>query len=353
MTIHSFRHILFFLVLLPLSMKGRIMNQSIDSLCIQWILQGNECILKGKYDEAERLIESVEKAETNTDFSLQTRYYRLNLAFFRASDKYHHAQYVQARTIAYSGLQYYENSVAKPQDRVHLLKVIGDSYLAEGNTEQAYLVFRSIYDYAEQQGLDEIRGESLCWMAKVKRKEGDFNQALASFKSSYQILYGLKSSYTRYAASGIKSLYEYDLYNEAESAYWAEKEMEAMCFLKENNLKENRFGYYSFVTLANLKKDAYKVFKSGQQQEAIDMVSAWIDGAEKESSQDSILIADAYWLRGAMEYQASMPTATLKDMKQALVYINHHNAENRDLLYRVWEHIASALAFRDLYDQAF
>ena len=336
------------ILVFPVVMMGRNDNLSADSLCARWITACNEYILNQEFDKAEKCIFEIENTQASRRFVAEISSCKVNLAFFKAMDRYHHAQYGEAISIANGGLPYCRSM----QDRPQLLKIIGDSYVAVKKYETAKSVYQSIQGYAKTHHLDELYAKTIFWIAKVNREEGNLELALNRFKAAYEHLVCQENSYARFVAAALKSLYKHQLFNEEKAAYWAEKERTAENLKQQRKIGNDIFGSYSFVTLAFMKASANKFFNSGKRKEAIDEVSRWISGAESSLPLDSALLADAYWYRASLSYISANPVAAMKDLKQALSLVGNHREENRELLYRIWDTAASCLAFSNSYEKA-
>ena len=171
--------------------------------------------------------------------------------------------------------------------------------------------------------------------------------ALNGFIAAYEHLVSQGSSYARLVAAALKSLYKHQLFNEEEASFWTEKERMAESLKQHRKIGNDIWGKYSFITLAFMKASANKSFQSGKRKEAIEEVNRWISGAESTSPLDSTLLADAYWRRASLSYISAHPVPAMKDLKQALSLVGYRRKENRELLYRIWDTIASCLAFSD------
>ena len=337
-----------FILLFPIVMMGRRDDVPVDSLCARWVSACNEYILNQEFDKAEKCIIDIENTPTSRKFAAETKACKVNLAFFKAMDRYHHGQYEEAISIANDGLPY----CRLKQDRPQLLKVIGDSYVAVRKYETAKSVYESIQDYAKAYHLNELYAKTIFWIAKVNREEGKLELALNGFKTAYALLIRQGSPYARFVAAALRSLYEHQLFNEEKAAYWAEKERTAENLKQQRKIGDDIMGTHSFITLAFMKASANKSFHSGRRKEAIEEVSKWISGAESSLPPDSTLLADAYWYRASLNYISARPTSAMKDLKQALSHVGKHRRENRELLYRIWDTIASCLAFSNSYEKA-
>lgn len=345
---HLRTYSLTFILFFPIVMMGRHDDVPVDSLCVRWISACNEYILKHEFDKAEKCIIDIENAPTSRKFAAEVRACKVNLAFFKAMNRYHHAQYEEAISIANGGLPYCRSTQERPQ----LLKIIGDSYAAVRKYETAKSVYESIQDYAKAYYLNELYAKTIFWIAKVNREEGELELALNGFKTAYALLISHGSSYARFTAAALKSLYKHQLFNEEKAAYWAEKERTAENLKQQRKIGDDIMGTHSFITLAFMKASANKSFHSGRRKEAIEEVSKWISGAESSLPTDSTLLADAYWYRASLNYISTRPTSAMKDLKQALSLVGKHRKENRELLYRIWDTIASCLAFSNSYEKA-
>ena len=336
------------ILVFPIVMMGRNDDLPADNLCKRWITACNEYILNQEFDKAEKCIIEIENTQTSRRFAAEISACKMNLAFFKAMDRYHHAQYEDAISIANGGLPYCRSM----QDRSQLLKIIGDSYVAVKKYEMAKSVYESIQDYAKKHHLAELYAKTIFWIAKVNREEGNIELTLNGFKAAYEHLVSQGNSYARFVAAALKSLYKHQLFNEEKAAYWAEKEQTAENLKQQRKIGNDIFGSYSFITLAFMKASANKSFSSGNRKEAIDEVSRWISGAESSLPLDSALLADAYWYRASLSYISANPVAAMKDLKKALSLVGNHRIENRELLYRIWDTAASCLAFSNSYEKA-
>lgn len=319
----------------------------------QWLLESGEMIRAQRYDEAETFIKKAEKSEVATHFDGHIRFYRTTLCYHKAMYKYEHLAYEEAAMLAADGLRYYIGSTAKPSQWVSLTRLVGDCMLKLNDLVSARRAYALVRDNAMTLNLPESYAESLTWIARIDRVEEKYDAAIEGLTQSYNLLYEFRSNKTHYAASALARLYNHDLYNEEKSSFWREREKEAIrLFSKKNSLGHDVFGKYSFITLADLKKAASKLFDAGKKTEAIAEVTKWIAGAEQEQSKDSILLAEVYWWRGSYEYLTGRNVDCMKDLKHALVLINHHNDNNRELLYRIWRDTAGCLYHSKLYERA-
>lgn len=348
------RRVLFILILslVPYIVMAQGTLSPADQLT-KWLLESGEMIKAQRYDEAEEFIRKAEDSEVASRFDGYIRFYRSTLCYHKALYKYEHLAYEEAALLVAEGLQYYVGSTDKPIQWVRLTRLLGDCALKIndlGSARQAYALVR---DNAMALNLPESYAESLMWIAKIDKEEEKFNEAINGLTQSYNLLYEYRSSKTCYAASALARLYGHDLYNEEKSSLWREREKEAKrLFSKENNLGREVFGKFSFATLADLKITTNRLYKAGKKAEAIAEVTKWITEAEQKQCKDSILLAEVYWWRGSYEYMANRNVDCMKDLKHALMLINHHNNNNRELLYRIWRDVAGCLHHSKLYEKA-
>lgn len=153
------------MLLFPIVMMGRHDDVPVDSLCALWITECNKYILNQDFDKAEKCIIDIENSRTNKNYETEVRACKVNLAFFKAMNLYHHGQYEDAIRIVNGGLSYC-NAV---KDRPQLLKITGNSYVAIRKYETAKSVYENIQEYARKHHLDELYAQTMFWIAKVNR----------------------------------------------------------------------------------------------------------------------------------------------------------------------------------------
>ena len=341
-----------FLLFLSVSISGWAQETVEDSLCALWFNKCATCLKSQQFNEAEKYIVAIEKTSSKEVFVEVAKYCRMNLAFHKATERYQHGKYDEALAIATDGLQYLENKRAKPRERFFLPKVIADCLIHKGAYEDARSIYEGLHQQAVQYGLEEIAAESLNWIASSYQKLGNYEDALKNYKQAYELLYQLESPKTKYAASGLKRLYKYRLYNQEKADYWAKKEIEAEKFTRKRTLQYNVWTDYNFASLANMKKESLDDFKQNKKQVAIDLASRWIDGAEEVGCKDSILLAEAYWWRSTFYNMGGKNSLALKDLSKSLKLIGDHKDENRELLFRIWNMVSVCYSHSKLYEKS-
>lgn len=320
----------------------------------QWLVESFEKIKAHKYDEAEELLRKAEESVAAKNHEGNIYFYKTTLCFHKAMNAYTHSAYIDALKFATEGLEHYgKNYNKRPATWVNLSKIIGDCALQLGDYVQARQTYILIRDNMLALDIKESYAESLVWIAKVDRAEGKYEQAIKQLIEAYNILYELKSSKSHFAASKLASLYGHDLYNEEKETLWRKKEEEARNFgSRESKLGSDFYGEYTFWTFTELQTRSITLSNSGKRADAISEISKWIAGAEQTEHKDSILLANAYWLKASNEYLTGRNVDCMKDLKQALVLIGNHRDDNRKLLYHIWNDVARCLNNVKSYDKA-
>ena len=343
--------IILFLALF-ISLTGRAQKVSEDSLCALWFKKCAECFRSQQLDEAEKFIIAIEQASKKDVFVEAAKYCRMSLAFHKAMERYMHAQYDEALAIATEGLQYMQNKRAKPRDAINLPKLIADCLMHKGEYSEARTIYEGLHQLSIQYNIEDIKAESLSWIANSYQKTGDYEKALSYYKQAYESLWRLKSPKTKNVASGLKRLYKNHLFNQEMANYWASKEQDAQKFAKKNSIQDTVWTKYSYLTLGKMKTESLDSFQLKKRQVAVDIVSKWIKGAEESSCQDSVLLAEAYECRASLLYMSGRNALAMKDLNVALKLVGNHKEENRELLHRIWGTVANTLRSAKLYEKS-
>jgi CHAT domain-containing protein/tetratricopeptide (TPR) repeat protein len=340
------------LVAFTFSIKGSAQESSRDSLCALWFQKCAECFRSQQLDEAEKYIVAIEQTNNKEVFVEVAKCCRMNLAFHKAMNRYMHAQYDEALAIATDGLQYLQNKRAKPKELFHLPKLIADCYMQKGVYDEARKIYEDLFRLAIQYDVEDVMAEALLWMANSYQKEDDYEKALSYYKQAYESLYNLESPKSKNAASGLKRLYKYHLFNQEMADYWASKEQDCQKFEKKNSMQDTAWTKYSYLTLAKMKSESLDSFQLKKRQVAVDVVSKWIKGAEEDGCQDSVLLAEAYEFRASFLYMSGKNALAMKDLNVALKLVGNHKDENRELLHRIWGTAANTLRSAKLYEKS-